>query len=295
MLEVTRVTALILNYDYEDETRELASRLTNFPLQTVIIDNSQNEDLRQWTSARGISYVPTEGNIGYAGGNNRGIEMFLEDTDYFLILNPDISSITKDSINTLVDTLEQHPEVGILSPKLRMNDGNHLSNSSTLWSILRRLRVIPKTPTSSGDLRFCDFAQGGAMLIRSSVIESIGYFEESFFLYGEEIEYSLRARQNGFLVAVHDGVVVDHTNPTQLVSENIDYKVYYETRNRFLIGRLRFSGVNLVVYVLLTFLSIANESVRYARSGENEMVVPQLVGVWDGILGHFGRRRYLTN
>ncbi len=152
-------------------------------------------------------------NRGFAGGVNPAIRCALSHgSDYVLLLNND-TLVPPDLLTRLVAVQQQHPQVGILSPKLQRAD--EPSKLAGLGCTVTWYDVVPSgwdTPDTHDDdhLLFFDAVFGSAMFVARAVFEQAGLLDERFFFYYEDIDLCLRARQQGFAVACYPAVRVQH-------------------------------------------------------------------------------------
>ena len=185
--------------------------------ETVVVDNGSTDETPKLLAARDDCQVIYSVNTGYASGINRGIRAG-KSAEAILVLNPDVR-LQEKSVLPLVAALST-PHAGIIVPQVR-------SPSGTLERSLRRepspLRAIGLNwtgmPIFSEYLgnaseyempRKVDWALGAVMLMSKDCYEALGGWDESFFLYSEETDLCLRARDVGFLTLYEPGSVVVH-------------------------------------------------------------------------------------
>lgn len=258
--------------------------------RVIVVDNaSEPRELQKLASIERIYegsqffFVRNGENRGYAGGNNDGLRYIIDhnlDGD-ILIVNPDVE-IQSDTLSVLISAAIG--DVGIVVPRIVDPAGKVLFDRIILQGYSQRPVVhseLMKVPT--------DIAQGSCMLIRRCVVESVGLFDERFFLYWEEVDLSLRARAAGFrLLAVNGTTVKKARNaPTR-----IPPCFYYSVRNANLIRKLhpfQFSFGGYILYTLtigmLCFKLIGHARLFY------EAWTSVVLGLRDGIAGRFGVRR----
>ena len=149
-------------------------------------------------------------NGGFAAGNNAVVGPALESThppDYIWLLNPD-TVVHPGALKTLLTFLEQHPDVGIAGSRLENLDGTPQYSAfrfHTIWSELDqglRLGLVSKilsqwilAPSIADQAIATDWLAGASMMIRRQVFEQIGLLDDNFFMYYEEVDFCLRARQ----------------------------------------------------------------------------------------------------
>lgn len=197
----------------------LPAALDGLTADVVVVDNGSADGTADQVAARGDCRVVRSANVGYAGGINRGVREAAP-ADAILILNPD-ARLSERSVAPLLETLRE-PGTGIVVPQLR-------SATGTLEPSLRReptlLRALGLERTGVAALaerihdkaqyaypHLVDWAQGAVVLMSRECFDALKGWDESYFLYSEEVDLSLRARDLGLLtryeprsVAVHIG------------------------------------------------------------------------------------------
>jgi N-acetylglucosaminyl-diphospho-decaprenol L-rhamnosyltransferase len=181
------------------------SALDGLSADVVVVDNASTDGTLAVLDARHDCRVVRSVNDGYAAGINRGVRE-AEPAPAILVLNPDVV-LWPGSIPPLVKALGQ-PGVGIAAPQIRSGDG-------ALYHSLRREPSLPRAlglnwtglPVFSEyvvDKRAyevaheADWALGAVLMVSSACHEAVGGWDESFFLYSEEIQLCVDARRLGF-------------------------------------------------------------------------------------------------
>jgi len=178
----------------------------------VVVDNASYDDTVSFAQARDEvdEIVCLDENRGYAAGINAGVRA-RSNGDFYLVLNPDIR-LGKRAVSELVHAA-MRPGVGIAVPRLMDEHGQLLHSLRHRPSIGRSLGEAVMGGRSGRWSRFgetvratekyrrstrADWATGGAMLIRRSCLLEAGGWDESFFLYEEEVDFALRAADAGY-------------------------------------------------------------------------------------------------
>ena len=229
------VTLVVVTYN---EAEILPDLLTSLPealadvdqWQLVIADNASHDGSPEVAERLmpDVKVVRTGYNGGYSWGINHGVAA-AEPSDAILILNPDIR-LHPGSVRTLLEALDE-PGVGIAVPKLLEPDGTILKSLRREPSVLRTAGEALLGGDRSG--RFsglgeviqdeepyrkrstADWASGAAMMISRDCWDSVGPWDESFFLYVEETEFSLRCRDSGWrLLFVPEAEAVHLAGPS---------------------------------------------------------------------------------
>ena len=205
---------IIVNYNsVEDIKRLYDDYIKNIGEDFIVVDNNSSPDLKGWCDTVDVKYIDTGANMGYAGGNNRGINNKIDSYDYFWILNPDTNIIDLDVLDSLITTMGKYSNLGIVVPTIVDQNREQYNLPSRFEDILRKVNILPKLPENNSDLIYTDHVPGSAILLRKDMIREIGLLDERFFLYVEETEYCYRARQHGYHVAIHRRSQIMHQSP----------------------------------------------------------------------------------
>jgi len=164
----------------------------------------------------------TADNIGYAGGINKGITYGLsKNFDIFVIMNPDISiaNIAKEAI---VDGLQKFDILGFaMNQDMKTYYGGEIDQ----W----RLSGGLSNSKPSQKYTEVDFVSGALMFIKKNVISRIGMFDQSYFIYYEEVDYCFRAKKSGFNIGIDSKTDYEHL---EISKKNNPRKDYFLVKNR---------------------------------------------------------------
>ena len=224
-----RLSVVVVNYRQWDKTAELVRQVQastaarRGDAEVVIVDNHSppHAVVRRLRRQPGVSIRRWGANHGLARAVNEGCR--LSQGDWFLLLNPDttLSEGFLDGVVELADRLaDSEPRAGIVGFHLRDADGSQQLSSgpfptlaSSLWRLLlpRRRRKY-QTPRAT---QRCPvpWVTGCCLLVRRECLEELGGLDEAFFLYYEDVDLCLRARQYGWSVWYDPNLAVIHHNP----------------------------------------------------------------------------------
>jgi GT2 family glycosyltransferase len=208
------VYVIVLTYNSREVGRRCLQSLRGltYPRRhVVVVDNDSKDGVEEMLREEfpEMTAIQTGGNLGYTGGNNRGIEYALaQGADYVLILNPDTVLANPGFIEEMVAYAEAHPDVGIAGPRVFLREAGVVQNTILyppgLWrNIVNffRFRLNPGSCELSGDeVAEAEALNGVCLLIRSSCLRQIGLFDENIFLYIEDADMDHRARRSGWRV-----------------------------------------------------------------------------------------------
>lgn len=179
--------------------------------RVLVVDNHSDDGTEEMLRFQfpELDTMQTGANLGYTGGNNRGIEHALQQgADYVLILNPDTEVVNPGFLDQMVAYLESHREVGIAGPRVFLPCGTRVQNTVLfppgLWRNTAnwiRYRANPASlEYSDNDVVEAEVLNGVCLLLRAECLRKIGLFDESIFMYIEDAEMDWRAKQAGWRV-----------------------------------------------------------------------------------------------
>jgi GT2 family glycosyltransferase len=207
--------------------RLLASVTTARPdLLVYLVDNSPTDALRALAGRFGVRYRHQPDNPGYARAHNWALRQAIAaGSPYHFVLNPDVQ-IPLDGIGKLLAYMEQHPDVGLLAPRVHYPDGRLQPLCKLLPHPLELLvrRFFPLLHRSSGRLARYELHASGYsrvmdvpalsgcfLLMRLEAVQRAGLFDERFFLYFEDVDLSRRVGRIARTVFVpHVSIVHDY-------------------------------------------------------------------------------------
>lgn len=295
---VPRVHIIILNYNnYADTSACIQSvEKIDYPRYSiVIVDNASsdgsNKKLRE-EYPRHI-FVQSTSNGGYAAGNNLGIKIALEQgTDYIMILNND-TILSTESLRTMVDSLQSDTTAGMATCKIFYDrTKKHYPSAGNINKLL--CAIVPLRNYDDENIQEVSYVAGCALVVKSSVFQKVGLLNEKFFMYFEDVEFSMRVGQYYRLLYVPH-VAINHKSGGGDQWHNYSaFYLYYSSRNRVLtfghspLSKMHVSATNLanigmkIVVLLLHTLFGTSVDLR-------SKVRALFKGAIDGIRGDGGR------
>jgi len=249
MSKLPLISIIVVNYNTSTHITDLldALLLSSYPnFEVIIVDNaSPNDDLAHLLEHQlSVTLIESTENLGFAGGNNLGMEA--GNGDYFLFLNPDVV-IMPNLIEELLIPFKINPQVGMVSPKIKYYDNPEIiqyAGFSAMSRFTMRTKAYGKgskdnslnnyaTPTS--------FGHGAAMLLSREVVQQVGKMNPNYFLYYEEFDWAERIRKAGFMIYYAPETIVLHKE-SMAVQQDSPLKTYYLARNRLLFARLHYTA-----------------------------------------------------
>jgi N-acetylglucosaminyl-diphospho-decaprenol L-rhamnosyltransferase len=228
-LGLPRLSVVIVNYRQWEQTAQLVRQLLASPcvragdVEIVVVDNHSPAHplARKLRRLPQVSLRRWDRNHGFAKAVNEGCR--LSQGEWFLLLNPDTTPAEGflDGALALADQLSAaDPRAGIVGFHLRNSDGTQQLSAGpfpTLASSLLRL-ALPRRRRKYTTLRTsqratASWVTGCCLLLRRACIQELGGLDEEFFLYYEDVDLCLRARQRGWTVWYEPNLAVVHHNP----------------------------------------------------------------------------------
>lgn len=230
----SKTLAIIVNHNSNCELEENIPKLNSAEkLDIVIVDNGsvkENVDKLKLPSKKYIKLIFNQENFGFARAVNQGLQFGIKNGyQYFVLLNPDVE-VKKNAITNSLG-LFKDKKVGIIQPLILLPNGR-INSDGNSWHYLgfSTCGNYSKKP-GKAVTKEISVASGATMIIRKELIDSIGFLEENYFLYGEDSEYSYRALKAGWKIMLSEGMVIH------------DYKLNLSSKKWFLLERSRLANI----------------------------------------------------
>lgn len=187
--------------------------------------------------------IETGDNLGFAGGNNVGLRYVQRQPDaaYVWLLNND-TVVAPDALSSLVKLAEARPDAGIIGSKLLHYDRSDILQTAAGGTVVSWRGLTTHLGEDEPDegqwdeVIEVDYVTGASMLVRRSLLESVGELDERYFLYSEEVDWCLRSRAIGWTLLYAPGSRVWHKGG-QSVQYRSPLHDYYTVRSMLLLVR----------------------------------------------------------
>jgi len=233
---MVRLAVVIVNYNVRELLRQCIRSLfasEGVSFEACVVDNASTDESVEMVRAEfpQVHVIQSPANGGYAYANNLALRLFLGkrsawQPDYILLLNPD-TILEEDSLARMVAYLDSHPQVGAAGPKLVRPDGSldlacrrsFPTPEVSLWRMVGLSKLFPRSRRFGRyNLTYLDPDQetevdsvvGAFMMVRWEAFQQVGLLDESFFMYGEDLDWSLRLKSFGWKVMYYPSVRVIH-------------------------------------------------------------------------------------
>jgi GT2 family glycosyltransferase len=294
------VLVVILNWNNSEQTIATVETVLqqSYPrFRVLTIDNGSSA--AQVASLRGLSgerveVFEFEENRGYTGGCNEGLRRGLEErADYVWLLNSDAEVEDKNTLHSLVELAESDAKIGLVSPRLaEPGEGGSLNWCGGFCSMSPPLRDATSDPEVAR--RWAEqypdagMVRGTALLVKSSLIRAIGMFDEKFFAYAEDDDYSYRSSQAGYRNLVDEKCLVRHPDKNSILDPFAikPHVWYYAARNDYRFWRKHLGTLRALRPCWWGFLKTLRD-MRRCR-GNDSLTDAMLAGTWHGWTGRTG-------
>lgn len=256
-MKTPKVSIVTVNYKQRAVTCELLDTIAalSYPnLETIVVDNAQEHDDRHIYRIHlpNVKVINVAENIGFAGGNNLGIQQ--AEGEYIFLLNND-TEIHEGLIESLLESLMDNMQIGAISPILKYYDAPdkiQFAGFTEVNALTGRNNLIQKQPEAL--LTDTAYFHGAAVMIPKRVIDKCGLMPEEYFLYYEELDWSRIIKEQGYELKVRADVSVLHKESIS-TGKNSPLKVYYQNRNR--VQFMRKTGGKSWMFFITFFLLIS--------------------------------------
>ncbi|MER3400253.1 MAG: glycosyltransferase family 2 protein [Thermoflexus sp.] len=232
------VGVVVVNYNTRDLLRRCLQTVrasVGVRFEVCVVDNASTDGSAELVAREfpEVRVIRSPFNGGYAYANNLGLRAFgfgipgrTPEPRYALLLNPD-TEVPPDALARMVAFLDAHPEAGAAGPKIVRPDGSldlacrrsFPTPEVAFYRFSGLSRLFPRSPRFARyNLTFLDPDQtyevdavvGACMMVRREAIMQVGLLDESFFMYGEDLDWAYRIKQAGWKIYYYPEVVILH-------------------------------------------------------------------------------------
>lgn len=297
MIEKCKVAIVILvwnNYKNTKECLESLRKITYSSLEIIVVDNNSSDGscIQLQKEYKDIKFIFNDENLGYAAGNNRGIEYAISNgADFVFVMNNDVTIDSPNIIDRMLESYRKIPQLGILGPKLLQlsssGDFYEVSYKSKYYDIIRKIllrKQFDKNKVNNDAIiEIRTVVSGCALMIKREVIEKIGGFNEEFFMFVEENDLCLRAIKSGFIVgqANHDDTIVRHLGGVSY-NKVAAWKYFLLNRNKFIEFR-SFNMIGQFVLFASHLIGLTGRSFKWLIKGDINYIISSFLGTIFGV------------
>lgn len=294
MKPTPELSVIIVNYNVKDFLEQtlvsVSKALRGIASEIIVVDNHSSDGSVAHIRQRfpQITLIANAENLGFAKASNQGLKVARG--RFLLLLNPD-TVVQEDTFIRLLEFMQQSAGVGAVGCKILNPDGSlQLAcrrSFPTPWAAFTKLsglsRLFPKSrlfgrynltyldPERSHEV---EAISGSFMMVRREVLDTVGYLDESFFMYGEDLDWCFRIRQAGWKVHYFAGTQIIHFKGESSKRAQFDHlKMFYQAMSRF--ARKHFHTRYLLMPYWVIWLAIwARAAVSFFIKSLRYLAVP---------------------
>ena len=289
-MEVGKLLSIItINYNGLKDTCELIDTLplNDETIEVIVVDNASTQDEKKKKKKRYplIIVIRSDKNLGFAGGNNLGIKA--AHGKYLFFINNDAILPQPSALSLLITRLESSDQIGMVCPKIRFTWGKQpiqYAGYTPLSKITLRNKSIGFGEQDNGQYDTphpTPYAHGAAMMVKREIIEKVGMMPECYFLYYEELDWSMMIRRTGYEIWYEPACTVFHKE-SQTTGQQSPLKTYYIIRNRLLFAQRNIDGSEkYLTYIYLICIVAVRDVLKYLCKGQINMAKAVMKGIKD--------------
>jgi hypothetical protein len=197
------------------------------------------KEISKFPCNKRLILIKNQKNYGFAEGNNIAIRYVLKSlhSDYLLLLNND-TVVDKEFLGGLVTVGEEDEKIGILGPSIyyyEPKDKIQSTGVKLLWNLgsQKKLKYNKEKNEQFNQKIEVDYVAGCALLVKVKVIEKIGYLNSEYFVYWEETDWCVRAKNAGYKILCIPEMKIWHKEGSTTLKKSNGFYEYYNTRNMF--------------------------------------------------------------
>ena len=281
------LSIITVNYNGLKDTCALIETIPfNDTMEMIVVDNASKKDEAGILQKKypHIRIIRSDKNLGFAGGNNLGIKA--AKGKYLFLINNDTVFKTFN-VQSLINRLETSDKVGVVCPKIRFAWGNNpiqFAGYTPLSSVTIRNSAIGCGEEDTGKYNIAHttpYAHGAAMMLKREVTEKVGLMPECYFLYYEEIDWSMMITRAGYEIWYEPLCTIYHKE-SQSTGQASPLRTYYITRNRLLLVKRNMEGINKYLAYCYLFVIVATRDIlKYMIKGKSKHLRSVTKGITD--------------
>ncbi len=262
-----KLSVVILNYNVryflELCLQSVEAALGTIPSEIIVIDNNSKDGSCEMVKAKFPSVVLIENssNVGFSKANNQAVKV--AKGEYVCILNPD-TVVAEDTFDSVLNFAEKQPNLGIIGCRLIDGSGKFLPESKrniphvdiAIKKVLGNSQNYYANHITEDQTAKVEILVGAFMILKRALYDSLGGFDEDYFMYGEDIDFSFKSLKNGYENYYFGGTTVIHYKGESTRRNTIYLKRFYGAmqifykkhfKSNFLFDLGLFFGIKLLI------------------------------------------------
>ena len=288
-----KLSIITINYNGLKDTCELIESLPleDKSIEVIVVDNASKEDEAVIIASRypQVKVIRSEQNLGFAGGNNLGIKA-AQGKYLFFINNDAILKPQTSDLSHLISRFETDAMIGMVCPKICFAWGDNpiqFAGYTPLSRYTMRNRSIGFGDSDKGqydNAHPTPYAHGAAMMVKREALEKVGLMPECYFLYYEELDWSMMFTRAGYSIWYEPTCTIYHKE-SQATGQNSPLKTYYLTRNRLLFVKRNIQGLQrYITYTYLLLVVAPRDICKYILHRQFNLASATIKGIKNFIL-----------
>ncbi len=285
-----KISVISVNFNQPEVTNQFLTSVLQFnnydEIEIIVVDNGSKIDhTKTWGKTwPEVEFIRSEVNLGFAGGNNLGIQK--ASGEYLFFANND-TEFTTGLLSKLSHILDKNPSAGIVSPKIcYFDEPKRIQYVGFTEMNFRtgRNKCIGQFEIDKG--QYDDYtgptayAHGAAMMVRKDVIHKAGLMPENFFLYYEEMDWCEKIKRFGYEVWIEPKALIYHKESVS-VGKQSAVKEYFMNRNRILFIRRNADALSCLIFHLhFLFLVVPRNLISYFLNNRSDLINQLFKAIW---------------
>ena len=270
-----KLSVIIVNYNVkhflEQCLHSVYKAAKGIETEIFVVDNNSVDGSAQLIREKfpDLHFIENKENVGFSRANNQAIKIV--NGKYILLLNPD-TVVEEDTFSKVIEFMEKHPDAGGLGVKMIDGKGAFLPESKrglpTPWVAFYKMfglsKLFPNSRKfgkyhlsylSENEIHSVDVLAGAFMLMRKETLDKVGLLDETFFMYGEDIDLSYRIILGGYKNYYFPETTIIHYKGESTKKGSLNYvKVFYNAMIIF--ARKHFSGGKAGIFAFIIQMAI---------------------------------------
>ncbi len=266
-----KLSVIIVNYNVEyflEQCLHAVRRaMKGVAGEVIVVDNNSidGSNLMVKNKFPEVKLMENTENLGFSKANNQGIRV--AQGEYVLLLNPD-TVVEDDTFIKIIGFMDEHPEAGALGVKMVDGSGKFLPESkrglptpaAAFYKMFGISKVFPRSKVFSkyhlgyldeNETHEVDILSGAFMLLRKKVLDEIGLLDETFFMYGEDIDLSYRVIKAGYKNFYYPETRIIHYKGESTKKSSVNYVlVFYNAMVIFAKKHFTYKNARLFTYLI---------------------------------------------
>jgi len=243
--------------------------------EVIIVDNNSSDNSVEFMKKNYPQFILIENsdNLGFARAINQGIEV--SSGEYVFVLNNDIE-LEKDCINNLLECIKQDSSIFAASAKMiQYYERGKIDDAGDEYTILGWTKRVGygNPATKYNKSRNIFSACAGAAIYKKSILDKIGYFDENFFAYMEDVDIGYRARIHGFQNIYCPEAVVYHVGSGTSGSRYNDFKIKLAARNNIYVPYKNMPWPQLIINMPFLLMGYLIKYLFFLRKGHGDVYI----------------------